>query len=326
MMRNLWALAPTAAAGWRHLHGKKSDVAWTFYYRAGGALAAAITSLHAWERTWFTQHFGAVSTVGGRANGALALANVEHVLSRRDAHYMAFFVNAANTAMNAFQERFLDLTGTAEAVARTTVELWIASAAVAAPLPGGGLRPPGRAERLMVCRGAERALGPFAARALSFTPDELSLPTTSGSFARAGLERWRNTEVALDPGGTPAWALFQEHTSAGINLTWMLNAWWLLPVHPEGDRNGAALRAALVQVLGAPSPTPTGDRFLITDPATVPAAALQAAGFERLLRAHLYVLTRSGVHRYYHYLADRYGEVGIKTAVRDGLRVRREQA
>jgi hypothetical protein len=323
MMRNLEALAPTAAAGWRRLHADGSDVAHTFLHRHGDALTGAITSIRAWDHTWFTQHFGVVSTAGGRTSGSLATVNVDHVLSRRDARYMAFFVNAANSAMNSFQQRFLDLTGTAETVGRPTLELWYASEDCRME-EQGVMRPAGRRDRDLISRGAERALGPLAARALSFVPDELSLPATRAGFRRAQLERGRTVEIALDGQGRPAWSLFEERSSPGINLTWMLNAFWLLPIHPDGHGDRVGLRAALARVLAAPSPSPAGDRFLIVDPASVPADGLEAAGLKRLLRAHLFVLTRSAIHRYAHYLADRYGEVGIKSAVREELRARRE--
>jgi hypothetical protein len=326
MMRNLEALAPTAAAGWRRLHGPRSDVADTFLHRGGEGLTGAITSIRAWDHTWFTQHFGVIATAGGRTSGALATVNVESILSRRDAHYMAFFVNAANAAVNAFHQRFLDLTGTPETLDKSLVELWWAPGEVPTSTPESGrCRPLRRGEGQLVARGAERALGRHAARALSMVADELTLPATRAGFRRAGLDRHRTVEVATSTDGRPAWAILREHSSAGINLTWMLNASWMVPLHPRADLDGAGVRAALGQVLSGPAPTPTGDRFLIVNAAAAPVAQLEAAGFRRLLRANLFVLTRAGVHRYQHYLLDRYGEVGIKTAVRQDVRLQRER-
>jgi hypothetical protein len=325
MTRNLDALAPAAAAGWRRLHGERADLAYTFLHRTGETMTGAITALHAWDHTWFTQHFGTVSTAGGRISGSLASVNVEHILARRDAHYMAFFVGAANAAVNTFHQRFLDLAGTAEALSRTLVELWCAPGEVNGGGDTGRCRSLRGGERQLVGRGAERALGGLAARALSFVPDELTLPATRASFRRAGLERVRTVEVAAGTGNRPAWALLQERSSPGVNLTWMLNAWWLIPLHPHADEDGEGLRAGLNRVLTEPAPTPTGDRFLVVDAAAAPAPALEAAGFVRLLRANLFVLTRAGVHRYQHYLTDRYGEVGIKTALREDVRLQRER-
>ena len=37
-------------------------------------------------------------------------------MPQRDTHYLAFFVRAENAGMNAFLEKFLELTGTPEAV------------------------------------------------------------------------------------------------------------------------------------------------------------------------------------------------------------------
>ncbi len=44
--------------------------------------------------------------------------------------------------------------------------------------------------------------------------------------------------------------------------------------------------------------------------------AFEEHGFVELLEANTYVLNRVGLHRYYLYIADRYGEVGARAARR----------
>jgi hypothetical protein len=99
----------------------------------------------------------------------------------------------------------------------------------------------------------------------------------------------------------------------------MLNASWILPVHPERDRDDGALDAALQSILDQPPQTPTGERFLNL-PQGLPAARLSAWGFRREASVYLYVLTRAGLHRFFHYAAARYGELDALSARRRGRR------
>src|SRR5206468_2354665 len=113
-------------------------------------------------------------------------------LPRPDAHYLVFFVRAGNARFNAFYEKFFNLTGTPEAVARPTVEYWVRRGSSAAPWPEAPpheVRPLAAADEALVARAAERSLGPMAARALSLVPGELTLPDTASRFAELGLER-----------------------------------------------------------------------------------------------------------------------------------------
>ena len=146
---------------------------------------------------------------------------------------MAFFVRAENSRMNAFHQKFFELTGTPESVTRVTMSLWTlrSSAAQKAPetRPGQVVRPLQGSEELLVSRAAERVFGTMATAALSMVPHEFNLPDTSRRFARLDLERSRVASVITDGSCIQA-ALLKEKTSPGVNLTWMLDAWWLVPV------------------------------------------------------------------------------------------------
>jgi hypothetical protein len=120
-------------------------------------------------------------------------------------------------------------------------------------------------------------------------------------------------------------AVLGEQTSPGVNLTFMLNAWWVLPVHARLDQGGRATSLALDIVLRQPAPVPGGDRFVITVPET-PAELMLDAGFEKIGRVYLYVHSRSGLHRYYQYVADRYGEVRAAVTRRQATRLARKSA
>jgi hypothetical protein len=307
--RNLEPVAGRAALAWSRLHDSGAGLAKTFIYRQDGGVQAAVSAVRAWERTWLAQHFASDSTGAGQATGALHLAYLDYVLPRSDAHYLAFFVKADNTTMNAFYSRFSALAGTPEAVDKVPLDYWIHG--------NGAPRPPLSASRFVtrrlaagdevcVARAAERSLGRMVAGALSLQERQMTMDDTDRRFSAVGLRRYREGQVVTQDGRVVA-AVLGEHTSPGVNLTWMLNAWWLIPVHADLD-DGQATALALDHVLASPAPVPGGDRFLITAPEQ-PTEALQAAGFEKLGTVYLYVFNRSGLHRYYQYISDRYGEV-----------------
>jgi len=321
--RNLEPVLPVAARAWQRLHQGADPVGCTFLCRNEGGPRASFSGVRCWDRTWLAQHFAAFGAGSGLESGAVHLAYFDYVLSRPDAHYLAFFVKADNSAMNAFQQRFLELTGTPECVGRTTVEFFRCGQhlpALRPRTPGTTIAPlDARGERL-VSRAAERSLGGLAARALSLVEGGFALADTAERFRAVGLERRREAHM-VSVAGRPALGVLHEVTSPGVNLTWMLNAWWLLPVR-ESVASEIALRAALeARVLRSPPPSPAGDRFVIV-PADAPTQALADAGFESLGRVNLFVFHRSGIHRYYQHIADRYGEVGARAARRDSLRRR----
>jgi hypothetical protein len=326
MLRNLRPLLPIATASWRKLHGPRSTVACTLLYRQNAeAPQAAVSAVRVWEKTWFAQHFGALPNANRRAAGLLQLAYVDFVLPRCDAHYLAFFVKAGNARMNAFYDKFFQLTGTPEAVERVTVTLFTLRSGARPPAadcePRCHLRVAQRSDERLISRAAERIFGPIVTSAMSLVPGGFGLPDTARRFASLELERSRSTFLITD-GDRPAAVLFKERTSPGLNLTWMLDAWWLLPIGPLIEDPRGALAAATRAIACAPAEHPDGDKFLIVPAGGAPDAALAAAGFEKLLDAHLYVLNRSGLRRYYEYICDRYGELGARIARHDSQSAR----
>jgi hypothetical protein len=146
-------------------------------------------------------------------------------------------------------------------------------------------------------------------------PGELYIPDTERRFARAGLERSRACHVATCD-GQRAYAVIEERTTPGVNLTWMLNASWILPLHVGADRDGAALDAVLANIVAAPAQAGTGERFLNVPEGLAP-ERLSAWGFDKEATLYLYVVTRAGLHRLFHYTAMRCGEVEALTLRRE---------
>jgi hypothetical protein len=237
-----------------------------------------------------------------------------------------FFVKDDNHIMNAYLKRFFQTTGTPEALTCSTVELFIGKNPedAATELPSDmRLTPCAAEDEITVAHAAQRCFGAHAAAAVSFVPGELSLPDSQARFAQAGLERTRDC-VLLRRGDRIAYALLEETASPGVNLTWMLNAVWILPVHPDADTDGKAFEAALRVVNDKPAQSPTGERFLNL-PAGLSLDALSAAGFAREASLRFYVLNRAGLHRLFHYTAVRCGEVEALVQKRQSRRARRPE-
>jgi hypothetical protein len=327
MLRNLQPVLPAAAATWRKLHSSSTVAACTLTSRspASAAPQAAVTAVRVWERTWLAQHFGSTPSADRSAAGILQLAYMDFVLPRPDAHYLAFFVKADNGSMNAFYERFFELTGTPESVCRIGVTVWSHSAGGSVGPVGDSIATTVRAmqssDELVVSRAAERSFGPMAARALSLVPKGFGLAETSRLFARVHLERRRHTTL-IGGRNPPTLALLKECISPGVNLTWMLDAWWVLPIVPRSPDFEAALNVAAAEIVSAPDDRPAGDKLVIL-PEHTPTAGFEAAGFTKLLRAHLYVLNRSGLRRYHEYISGRYGELDAKLARHEMRTIRR---
>jgi len=325
--RNLASALPGAATSWRKLHDTESQIGCTFVYRDGREPLAAFSGVRAWERTWLAQHFASAATGGGQITGALHVAYLDFVLPRSDAHYSAFFARSENQGMHAFYTKFAALAGTPGTMERIALSFWIHGPQpapyplVAAPYCK---RPLCRLDEATIAHAAQRSLGRLAARALSFEQEEMLLPVTEERFMNAGLRRRRDGFVVTRDDQV-AVAVLGEQTSPGVNLTFMLNAWWLLPVHARLDQGGRATALALDMVLRQPAPVPGGDRFVITVP-EAPPEPLTDAGFEKIGTVYLYVFSRSGLHRYYQYVADRYGEVRAVVTHRQAARLARRSA
>jgi hypothetical protein len=93
----------------------------------------------------------------------------------------------------------------------------------------------------------------------------------------------------------------------------MLNACWVFPIHPDLDREGRALDAALAWVVGREAQSPTGERFLNL-PEGIDTEKLASWGFVKEADLYLYALTRAGLHRFVSFNTARYG--GVEAASR----------
>jgi hypothetical protein len=321
MHRNLAPILAQTEHVWSRLHAHAADVVRTFVHGPDSAPDAAVTVMRAWEHGWVSQHFVDTSSDINGSTGMLQAAYLDHLVPRPDGRYLLFFVKVDNAVMNAYLKRFFASTGTPDAVSRSGVELWLRRANAGRGPVGSNdvqLRDCLPRDRVLIYRAAQRCFGNAAANALSFSPAELDLPDTRARFARADLQRHRQCQIACCA-GVPVYAIVEEHSTPGMNLTWMLNAAWIIPLHLEAEHGGAALHLALASLVDRPAQSVTDERFLNLPPGLDP-HVLAAWGFVREAALHLHVLTRAGVHRFFHYTAARYGEVEAMTQRRERRR------
>jgi hypothetical protein len=324
MHRNLAPIFDETSDVWRRLHSHAADVARTFVHGPEEAPDAAVSIVRAWEHAWVLQHFVDTNADLGGATSKLQAAYLDHLVPRPDGRYLLFFIKTDNAIMNAYLRRFFASTGTPDAVARTVVELWSRPADAArgdvprAPL---AIRDVCEDDELVIARAAQRRLGAYATAALSFTPGELHIADTRARFARAGLVRGRRSSI-VSRGGSLAYAVIEERSTPGVNLTWMLNATWILPIHPECDPDSAALDAVLGHIVDTPAQSATGEHFLNLPEGFDP-ERLAAWGFTKEASLYLYSVTRAGLHRLFHYTANRCGEVDARTRNRERRRKER---
>lgn len=314
MVRNLELVGPAAAHAARLIRRDGPQLTRTLVHEKDGQIDATISVLRAWESGWIVQHFGASSADGFRWSGELQMASLDYLIPRPAGRYVFFFVEVKNRSMNAFYERFFRLTGTSEAIERSTVQLWsLTGDHGAAPLHRSSewpVRTVRARDEVVVARAGARALGPMTAAALSMVPGELRLPSLGAEFRRIGLERGREVELMYHR-RRPAYALLHERCSPGLNLTGKLNATWLVPVHVSAEERRPALQAALARVHEKPPAVLGMDRFLLVPDGT-DSDVLREAGWEHRMTVNTYVLNRAGLVRYYDYIADRYGAADLR--------------
>ena len=286
---------------WNVLHASGSACSITVIAKSSaGEILGAISSVLAWESTWFVQHFAALPAGGPRLGFALMQAWFEETRPWASAEHLAFFVKAGNASMNAFSGPLLR--GQDDpSVSRSELTNWsipeddLGARASAPHREISALR---EEDEPLVGVAALRAFGATIADALSLRPGSFALPETTPRFARLGLTRRRSPLVISDPAGTPCVALFHELTSPGVNLVSLLSAVWLVPLWgPLSDEEARMLPYAL-------APCGLGqERLLITSSSET--RALVKAGFRKRHRAYLYAANRVGMERYYDYIRHR---------------------
>jgi hypothetical protein len=307
------------AAGWERVHrGAVNDVR-TLLHRENSEVLATVSGIRAWERTWIGQHMVALPRRRWKSPGTLHMSFIDHVVGRSDCSHMVVFVRVGNTGTSAFFDRFLSLTGSPEAGAKCKIALWSHR--------GTGLvdkdvvtRPLRSVDEAMLCHAARREYGPIVAAALAYLPGQVHIPRTRAAFAKGGVVRQRSVRL-LGPRGRPHFALCKESAELGFSLTFLLNATWLLPVHPPAGLAGgeAGWGQAVAAALAGAETLPSGEKLVVT-PGAAPVAILRELGLTLEAEAEIYAYNRTGLLRWFYYLHETYGFRGLRDLMDDETR------
>jgi hypothetical protein len=287
----------------RALPAAARDMVRTFVHGPERTPDASVTMIRAWEHSWMLQHSSDDSPEISGATGRLQHAYLDHLVPRADARYLVFLVDVDNHAMSAYLDRFLASTGAPEAATRCKVELWSRAGqarAVGHRPSAFRIRLCAREDEVVIAHAAQRCFGAYGAGALSMVPGELDLPDTARRFSDAGLQRRRACSLITHEDES-IYAVLEERTIPSTNP--ILNASWILPMHPDRDPDGAGLHAALASVVGEPmSGSPR--TYLVSPAADIDREPLSAWGFSKDATFSLYVLTRAALHRFSGYAQD----------------------
>jgi len=290
------------ADNWRKLHEGDASLACTLVARGpDGVPQGAITAVRAWDEAWLIQHFGVMPEAEPGTAVALQIASSSLLLTRADLRHACCFVGIDNARVQAWFDQFFRLGDAFEVASRIDLVRW-------ARLPGGNsktIAAPAGLEILAIEPGAPswgaftRCLGPIASDALS-----MQFNTTSRAFACRGLERERNVLLLFDRGHQKAF-LIEERASPGVNLSGMLDTWWLFSLDESRPLDESIVELA-ANAISTRCPDERAGILLIPGSAPPP---LRAPGFTRIAGARLYAFNRTGVRRFRDELALRYGDV-----------------
>jgi hypothetical protein len=304
------------ATDWRALHDRRAGLAFTLLSGvADGAAQGAVTCVRAWEHSWLLQHLGVAPGVEPGVGPALQLAATERMMESLEADYICFFVSAENFLTNAGTNHFARHGGSSEVLSQIPLSRWICRPRGLGPdTHGYEIRAARKDDEQLLGHAAKRVLGPLAARALSMAPEDFALPEISRRFARSGLERRRLAFVLSARDGLKGF-LVGERTSPGVNLTMVLNAWWLLPARAGCAPDQAMVVAAMDAIVGAREDR-TPEEALLLLPGTLFPEPFAGAGVRDLGSAIFGTVHRAGIPRFRYYLASRRGEVEARMGAR----------
>jgi len=301
-----------AAAGsalddnWLRAH-QSGAIARTLARYEDGEAVASVTATMGWNRSWLGQHLAARKNRSGCTPGTLLLAFLDHVLLRPDCRWMVFFVTEHNEKMNRIHERFAELTGTPDAMARYGAGVWVMQGPVE-PIDGVRVRPRKRRDDALIARASARQMGSLVASGLSF---DSRIDATQRRYKRLGLRRGREVRIA-GTHGRPRIATLTERTSAGLCIPGILNATWMLPLHfvrtPARAPCRRSVHAALADLTLEPDEP---NRLVFADP-TIDESTFSSLGLSKLTDAYVYVMSRAGLRRYASYLTESYGELNAR--------------
>jgi len=306
---------------WKRAHAREDGLMRTTVVEQKGELAASLTSVRAFERTWLLQHSAARPGTNETGAGHLHSLLMGLAAARPDGEYVVGFANAEARSVYRMVQAFM---GESFAEHRGFEEFMLFAAPASGRAsdsdgvsPGASRAPsnaPAGSEVVKLTRRSERlieniarqCLDPVSRNALSLCEGDVYLPRTTADYRRLGLKRGRVVYAARNRGAY-AGLLVQDYASAGLSLSGLMGAALYLPVAANGGQLAAA---ALTELCGAARtltlPGLAGTRFVFA-PAAADPTPLVAAGFEAIGACALFAFHRLSLEAYHRFVSNRYG-------------------
>jgi hypothetical protein len=305
MEENLQATRAEAERSWRIAHRGPAGLMRTAVIPWRGEIGATLTSVRAYERTWFLQHSAVASpsvpTGAGQLHGLL----MRLAAQREDGEYVAGIIDAGAKALHGMVNTFFSECFPAHR-GSSRLTLYAAEALPERKLAAESeIRRLRGDDELIVEHVGLRHLDPVCARALSLQAGEVELPRTRAAYGRLGIERERRAYGAFAEDACVA-VLLAETASAGLCLSGLLSASMYFPVLPHLDPDGSKRRALCDFARSRPLAGSPRHRFLFA-PQDIDAAPLTASGFRSLGECTFFALHRMGLLDYQRYVANKYG-------------------
>lgn len=149
----------------------------------------------------------------------------------------------------------------------------------------------------------QKRLHPLLVRSRSLSRDLLHLPETSAMFRAKGLKRERSCLVAKQGGTLVAFALL-ENSSAGVNLSGLLNAFSIYSVRPDHPRATESRSVLLNAVMDCYRSWKARVAICLTEDEDL--QDYLAAGFRKEKEYVCLSWSRTMIKHYYDYVQERF--------------------
>jgi hypothetical protein len=311
-------IRPEIDATWKKLLSEDLRFYKHIVFREGEEELGTASAVQVYENAWLFQHLAASSHPMKLIPKYVMLALAHFLMENRDAKYLITYFRRENPFPRKVYSGFLDRYPSDEQFCLAkysflTLDLeedrgcaWRGRAGGLRPRSGTLVGYATETDREIIENYFRKQLHPLRVRSRSLTRDGLHLPETSAMFRAKGLKRERSCLAARQGETLVAFALL-EHSSAGINLSGLLNAFSLhsvCPGHPADAESRGRLLEAVIDCYRS-----WNDRFAIclTDEADL--TDYLDAGFRKEKEYICLSWSRSMIKNYYDYLQERFGRV-----------------
>ena len=243
-------------ATWKKLLSDELPFYKQIVFREGEEELGTASAVQVYEDTWLLQHLAASSHPVKLIPKFVMMGLAQFLMENRDIKYLITYFRKENSFPRRMYAGFLERFPLEEQLLFTKHSFLYLDLDQQTKLMGqrrvSATRPSSRivvghateADKEIIENYFQKRLHPLLIRSRSLTRDVLHLPETSAMFRAKGLMRERSCLVAKQGGTLVAFALL-ENSSAGINLSGLLNAFSIQTIRCDGKLAGEARKSLL---------------------------------------------------------------------------------